>query len=405
MYASRRLIRRPRPYPDESLAGYIVRLTESNYYSLSCWIFQMSGLKKRGVYANVFRSETDDLSQLSFRSDVEESILWSMAFPSLNPWSSIYEDRVRVFGSILPTYTLTKSRVRLCPVCLQSKAYYRRIWDLSFVTSCPFHHCLLIDKCPICHQEIKWFQTSLVKCKCGQDWRDCQPQFVLSDQTALSLHIYKLCHIPGSESETNDILSLDNPVLKLNLESLVNLLFSLRRFNDIHYIREKFKARFKPETYSLRSDKFYFDTAFSILLNWQSEFYNLMSGYEKYLENPYMFISRRQNKYECLLFLFQSLLHCFSKQEYSFINKVIEDYFWDFLSKMSIKQIQVSLRQQFQSHSLRIPQKQWKTMNQQLVPIVRLEELTLAKLFAISELDIYDDTIFFTIYFNPFEYL
>ncbi|WP_408036859.1 TniQ family protein [Tolypothrix bouteillei] len=62
MSNTQKLLRRPRPYPDESLAGYIIRLTENNYYHHPKLIFQISGLKTRGVYANVFIPEQDNLS-------------------------------------------------------------------------------------------------------------------------------------------------------------------------------------------------------------------------------------------------------------------------------------------------------------------------------------------------------
>lgn len=161
VHIARRLLRRPRPYPDESLAGYIIRLTENNYYPDPNWIFQMSGLKRRGIYANVFIPELDDLSRLSQLSGIEENVLWSMSFPSLNQSRSRYENTVKVFGSAVPTYTLTKTRVKLCPICLQSSAYYRLIWNLSVVNTCPFHRCLLIDKCPKCYQDIKWSRPSV----------------------------------------------------------------------------------------------------------------------------------------------------------------------------------------------------------------------------------------------------
>ena len=66
---NKKLLRRPRPYPMESLAGYIIRLTENNHYPSVNWIFQMSGLKKRGIYANVFSPKTDNLSQLCLISE------------------------------------------------------------------------------------------------------------------------------------------------------------------------------------------------------------------------------------------------------------------------------------------------------------------------------------------------
>ena len=39
------LLRTPAPYEDESLAGYILRLADSNYYESPNWILQLARLK------------------------------------------------------------------------------------------------------------------------------------------------------------------------------------------------------------------------------------------------------------------------------------------------------------------------------------------------------------------------
>ena len=175
MKLKRRLLRRPRPYPDESLAGYIIRLAEANYYSSTNQIFQMSGLRQRIIYANVFHPKQDDLSQLSFLCDVPESVLWSMAFPVVNKSRHLHKQMVEVFGEVVLTKTLEYLWVKLCPVCLQAEPYYRRIWNLSVVTACSIHDCLLLNTCPACQLPIGWVRNSVVRCSCQEDWRNYQP--------------------------------------------------------------------------------------------------------------------------------------------------------------------------------------------------------------------------------------
>lgn len=168
---SKKLLRRPRPYPMESLASYIIRLAENNYYPNVNWIFQMSGLKKRGIYANVFSPKIDDLSKLCLLSETEEEVLWSMAFSSVNQSRFHSLNTVEAFGNIVPLCALKKNFVKLCPICLDESPYYRQVWNLSIVTVCPFHQCLLINRCPQCQQEIIWSRPSIAKCKCQLDWR------------------------------------------------------------------------------------------------------------------------------------------------------------------------------------------------------------------------------------------
>ena len=39
------LLRTPPPYEDESLAGYLIRLAQSNYYPSPNWILRLAGLQ------------------------------------------------------------------------------------------------------------------------------------------------------------------------------------------------------------------------------------------------------------------------------------------------------------------------------------------------------------------------
>ena len=117
MYITKKLLRRPRPFRDESLSGYIIRLAQSNYYPSPNWIFKMSSLKKRGIYANLFYSHEDDLQKLSLLSEVEEDILWSMAWTSQRQSNSTFMNTVKIFGDFVPIQSISKQRVKLCPIC------------------------------------------------------------------------------------------------------------------------------------------------------------------------------------------------------------------------------------------------------------------------------------------------
>lgn len=396
MSACKRLMRRTRPYPMESLASYIIRLTESNYYSCSSWIFQMSGLKTRRTYANVFNRDNDDLSLLSLISDVEENILWSMTFPAVNqPYNGpIYY--VHAFGSVILKKALQKNYVKFCPICLQSLPYYRLIWDLSFIKICPLHHCLLIDKCPQCHHQIKWYRPSIIKCRCKQTFCDCQPTFVTRQPISLSSHVYKLCQIAESELSETTPFSQSNPILLLNLNHLVNLLYFLVNFSKLPYIKEKFLLRLKSQV-DLFNHGCYFDIAFSILTNWGHEFIGLMSGYEDYLARSYnSSVNPLEQKSQDVLSLFYSMLDCFPGDYCRFVRSVIEDYFWNFITLFSLDKIKISWRKpSFRLHSLSADIKQSNDFLSRVAVELKIKELTLYQLFTWSQTKIYSDTIYF----------
>ena len=395
-YENKRFLRRPLPYPDESLAGYIIRLSESNYYPSPNFIFQLSGLNKRGIYANVFHPGIDDLSQLSKISGIEESLLWLMTFPTVVPNPIKYGSSLKVFESIVPHYTLTKRKAKLCQICLQSKAYCRKIWDLSVVSVCPFHSCLLIDKCPKCFQNITWLRPSITRCNCGIDWRDYQPDEILDPQNlVLSLHIYKLCKIRNIESENFPNLSLLNPLCQLNLASLMQILFSLIKFRDFDYIGDKFLDRIQSPISPIENYKFCFDRVFWILINWEEEFLNWMLGYEDYLENIDNSSEQSLKKYDMVLTLFKSIFKLFLLNEHKFILNVMEVYFWSLLSRMSIKKVKISLKTKLRVYSLYISLEENQSPFKRFTQKFGLQGMSLGFLLNTSQFYIQDDTIFF----------
>lgn len=401
MELGRRLLRRPRPYSDESLAGYIIRLSQANYYESPKWIFQMSGLRLRGIYANVFNQEKDDLSGLSNISDVEVGMLWSMAFPAVAFSHPNVVRQVKVFGNVVLTSTLNYNRVQLCPICLQESPYYRSIWDLSVVSACPFHDCLLINRCPSCHQEIKWSRPSVVRCQCEFDWRCFQPVVLSNKQIALSRHIYKLCQVADLPQGDSAYISEENPVGQLNLSSFVELLASLLKFGRLPGIRyQVFPRRETPGGISFGQERIY-DRVFALVKDWPVTFYQLMDVHERYLdpENSSFYVSSLL--YQDWLDFFAAVFIWFAQDSWSFIQVFFEEYFERFLRKYSLKKLQIFFVKDFQFYSVSIPVTSENYLKEQLASKPELEGLTLAKLFVFSRIEIYNQTVFFRMNYFP----
>jgi hypothetical protein len=174
------LLRTPTPYEDESLAGYILRLADNNYYESPNWILQLAGLKaQQGIYIYEEPSSRSCLSQLI---RVEDKQLFLMA--SL-PYETVNESKIR-------RYTLYKNGIKICPQCLQESAYCRKIWDWDIFKACPKHQCLLIQKCPSCQKDIKWSRPGVQTCKCGFDFRTTLPERAKSYQVSQSLYLCQL---------------------------------------------------------------------------------------------------------------------------------------------------------------------------------------------------------------------
>ena len=394
MHIAKKLLRRPRPFRDESLAGYIIRLAQSNYYPSPNWIFQMSSLKKRGIYANLFDLKKDDLQKLSLLSEIEEDILWSMAWTSHRPSHSILLNKIKIFGSFVPLDTLSKQKIKLCPICLRSAPYCRSVWDLSLITTCPLHNCFLIDRCPQCSKKIIYLRPGVTRCKCGFDWRNYQPKTVSKQQTFLSKFIYNLCNLANFNSEINRNDKNKNPVLKLNFKYFVYLLHSVIRFGNIYHIRKGFNCRAKS-LFDCQDSDSYFDFAFFMVLNWHSEFPKLILSHQDSFDFKYQgsFIKKDDPQY--YLDLFQDIFRCFLLISYDFITEVVEDYFWNLLIKMSIKNLEISGIRQSRFYVFSSPVNQGKSFLKKLAMDLEFEELTVASLFASSKVEIYEETIFF----------
>lgn len=386
MYIAKKLLRRPRPFRDESLAGYIIRLAQSNYYPEPNWIFKMSSLKKRGIYANLFYESEDNLQKLSLLSEIEEDILWSMAWTSKRQSNSIFMNKVKIFGDFVPIQSISKLHIKLCPICLRSAPYCRSVWDLSFITTCPLHNCLLMDYCPQCGKKIGYSRPGVSICKCGYDWRNYEPESLSEEQVSLSKFVYHLCGIADFESEITNNYKNANSVFKLNFPDFTYLLHSVIKFGNLYYIKNRFSRRAKSFFQHQNSDNC-FEFAFFVALNWQSEFKKLALSHKDYFDQKYNF--------QYYLNIFQHIFRCFSAKSFYFITSIIEEYVWNLLVKMSITNLEISGIKQSRFYCFSSPINQGKSFLKKLADDLELKELTMASLFIRSQVEIYDRTIFF----------
>jgi hypothetical protein len=342
----KRLLRRPHPYENESLSGYIIRLTERNYYPSVNWILRLSGLKPRRLPTNVFNPNTDSFSQLSFLSDTDEDILWSMAFSSVTHHHTRDLNIVKVFDHFIPLYALNKS-FQLCPICLQSQPYYRQVWHLSCVTACPLHLCLLIDRCPICHQQIFLSTPSIVKCKCQFDWRDAQPLPASIAQITLSTHLVNLCQPQIDFSGSFLSLPISNPVTQLSFNHLLCVLKSLAQVCQTPVIQQLLFTRAMSFPFSTTANDRYYDRVFSLLTNWPDDLLALFQAYELFLQQHSLNTHNSSFLALQMLDFFKHIFNCFTLNTCRPFSRLCEDYFWAFLERMSVTTVHIC----FSKHS------------------------------------------------------
>lgn len=102
-------------------------------------------------------------------------------------------------------------------------------WDLSVVTACPFHSCLLLEECPKCHEPITWSRAGVSLCVCGRDWRDIQLKPIPSSETVVARLVYHHFALAVHENR-----SASNPLCHLDLASLFEALLFVAGHQEGH---------------------------------------------------------------------------------------------------------------------------------------------------------------------------
>ncbi|WP_417560678.1 TniQ family protein [Marinomonas sp.] len=143
--------------PDEILSSWLIRIAAAhgcdpialtNYIwgNWRCWTLDID----RGL----------PVQQLETLSTLSGTPPESISNTSLGQAINIFTDSNQSTHVYCPFIIPLGSRNRkhhmgfqFCPQCLKSdlNPYYRIQWRIALVTSCSTHHCLLVDKCPICY--------------------------------------------------------------------------------------------------------------------------------------------------------------------------------------------------------------------------------------------------------------
>lgn len=97
---------------------------------------------------------------------------------------------------------------QLCPWCLQAdpQPYLRLIWRLSFVTVCPVHGRLLLDRCPICSEPfgvLRMDRVQEMRCQsCATDLRTFAADAPLVDTVPVQKELLRTIGLGWSEMGT-----------------------------------------------------------------------------------------------------------------------------------------------------------------------------------------------------------
>lgn len=148
------------PQPDESLVGFLLRLSEANRLGspqrllsfLTGRNSQPPSWRHLVAFAETCGLPPGDLSHLfgfANRSHFGEQI-WRIG----SEWVS-------------KPYFVSSRKLSYCPLCLAQSPYLRAAWELTLYRACAMHRILLEDVCPHCNHPTTWLRPGVARCSCG----------------------------------------------------------------------------------------------------------------------------------------------------------------------------------------------------------------------------------------------
>ena len=259
----RSLVVRSRPKSDESLFGFLLRLTELNSYPTPIVILNEAHLDWKFFYYNRIldehNSKFDRLIQLTRITPNElKELLYTPATK---------RSEVRVLGRSVPHILIRVSHPKVCPACLEQSPYCRKHWELAPFTSCAIHNRTLLQECHACLRPIRWYRERVCYCPCGADWRQARTASLSESDAVMGQLLYGTFGlIPHSIKNTN------NPLCGLDFNSLLSALLVVASLDGSP--RPVRKTVFFYKTNSEIHRKL--SGAFAVFENWPNGFHNFL---------------------------------------------------------------------------------------------------------------------------------
>jgi hypothetical protein len=361
------LLRTPLPYDDESLAGYILRLSETNYYQSPHWILQLAGYRGNRVLR--FNRHDNKPTKLNQLTGTDNKLLKSKAFGATTE------------GNIT-SYGVYKKATQLCPDCLKESPYARLFWDSKISRVCPIHQCNLISRCPQCQQLIKWSRPGVVECECGFDFRHARTTLATDAQINFSFYLYGSLGRVEYMNAIKAIYTEDNPVFSLTFSCFSRLSSFLGGYIRAYWRHQKcielsktVFTEFGMQSELLSSEELVFD----FFQEWQHNITQLLQWHENNLKQRYSQSTTISSMVDFLVkFSNYFPVHCS-------ISILLENYLINCLSRYLIDQTEIIWTNPAKVHTRSFELKEVKRWLPEITKTWNDLELNLARLITASQ--------------------
>lgn len=300
-----RLLRTPEPFADESLMGYVLRLTEENGYDTPKWIFDVAGLSAdvgAGGWPALY-GLCPDLGTLGRVLGLEGGEFVGAGY-NLGETGG----EVAAYDSTLPKGLIRFQSPKLCPACLRQASYHRGLWDLLPFTACPEHGLVLVDRCGQCGGRVRWSRRRVSYCRCGADMRAVPEVKAGLSTLNVSSRILQLCAAPRAGRSAG--AEEGNPLFELDLGDFCR---ALTLVADNHLFLKRGRG-LGAETDNISAHEAY-ALSFRAFSCWPRNFYEHLDG-----------IRRRHGRAILNSRLFHRIHSRFDKRELHFAVIALEDY-------------------------------------------------------------------------------
>ncbi|NOU67489.1 hypothetical protein GC096_25935 [Paenibacillus sp. LMG 31461] len=172
-------------YPDESISGFLFRLSQCNHYHNVNYLSKYLCLSFYEVQNNQFTHES-----LRKLNDLNGGLV---SFGLNNGYE--LEERI---GLDLYTKILMRNKVKYCPLCIRDKYYHRTMWMVVPCHLCIEHKVKLVDQCPKCDYVIS--MAAFFDQKCTK----CSFEFIYTESIVIENRIFVESQIQLSNGFWND---------------------------------------------------------------------------------------------------------------------------------------------------------------------------------------------------------
>lgn len=210
----------PPPFGDESLAGYVIRLSEKNAFSGPGWMPELLRTRSGLPVATVAEAARDAqlVRAVEALAGLSEGSLADRAF---TPRSY---SRARRGGppswDARPLEAYQRHHPMVCPACLDEAPYARKLWDLAHLPVCTRHGLLLVDTCHRCGERLTWRRTRVGHCEsCGADLR--RSERIPAAPATLAVADRGLSHIPVGTDAHTELMSPEDLFRLVRLRALI----------------------------------------------------------------------------------------------------------------------------------------------------------------------------------------